>query len=1713
MPKITPESAMQLIEDERAIVRVLRSDVSDYSDLLFELNQFADPENNRPLRPLDAKADRTQVYDFKLKTFVSRELKRKERGLPQPGNQRIKAVSGTLPPQDGNMRFYNHAKINQNHKHVIYGVDSGENPDRYLYLHKKDPTIEVKDEACLIVACFAKDAGTNTKWHIKGQPLNEYHEDRYPEAISFEQLKENNRAFVRTRREPYRHKDERNEVKFKPSVAALRFVGAVSNELVDLVNALHFKLLVWKLLKIDLPVLIFSDHGKFVYREQDQINDILLTFTRGIPFAMDIHDQIQTGDVPPDSIFEKYRLMFIEYREYVKHMRLLNSDINVAKFIDFYEAKASGSQLKQESKLSSVAETKDYKMAVLGRKQWSDIVSRTHAYHVANPLNQNKIIKKLKEAGVTGDLSKVIQDMCAYLQQNTRIVIAFNANEVMTTVPVSLRSLNLSEMNALTLKTDRRQHQLERSGVEEGSFSYLSDIKDIFSNSMQARPRYAYLTFINSENYPKPLTNNFGLSYFVLRDVIKLNSLFVPTNVFSNFRHRPESIKPCSYFHFDVLLSQASDTLFFGLVHAATGQLPDRALRNNENFEMQAYIPPVELFDQNCVERVYVSPDEYKMSDKETTFLEEHGITVCRQGGHAYADEDERLKQVMRLGAVSEVQRLLKQNPFLRYSLDRALKEGDFVTYSYFSQHDPEAKSVTWREMLDCVPIKKLELFHPAWSEAEIKALTKEDISYLHTFMLRVSNSNDQSVIKLFVSWLVTFNAASLAVNQFADEIKHGCDELVGTFFAKQLFGCLTKKKQVDSECIIAFLEAGLLQKEDVSREDFLDYDTLQTGCIAHRIFAYPQWKAVTRYLIEKKYYCFTGSKQEKEALVAGDNYIYFIHDISLVAKVYWSSERVRQAMQELLRDIDDVSVLETAFINMHIHSAFLNLSMVDKDNVLCLAAKKNPALLFIFTAILFENQLKSPVPHDVKHVVTQLIDTLKPLQGCESFIDYLRALSSKPDTQNREEKIDVQGFLSASSRGDWTVEARQGQFLMALEYCPQLLRNQQCIDYFCETIPSFDFLERSSRWSCAGPSIRAYFPDLLSTWLTKPHLFSFAQRQEMVVYAMHPLVARYANAKALIRFEPELMNTIVPGSKDTLLHLAIQDSDPDFAFIKRLMQSKTANWNNAKEQSVLFSLINERIASPGFWSGINNKEGESLLSACITEFLQTVQFSDTQLLAVLNHMVQLNSDVEACSVKICAAYKGDPAEEKALQASFITALKYAEVPVMKSMWKSYLQIKSMPQTAFREAIFYFIESKKSFHEMQDIHAILDCASAFDFTSIKDYLVRRSFNPRYLSFVLAHPRCRFDDPEMLNLIVTVFKESVFSSKKIAIDIYFSELVEAYLIFFKRVGRLDKLKESKDYGLYMAKENLFSTLNVFLQYQFSLCHETWHIVLHNFAAGDPGHRQSLIAIIKTQPERMREAWDYSLAHVVSNTNATAKISDSLSEAKQRFSEAFTPSVSLNAEIDKSIREAVDKLTLCNEDSMREMLSAIKRTDLAGAIRHCYSGDFGKWMYSHRELIKESTQPSFVLSATLDEMSAAEQSQPLDVRTGKGLNQVIAAISLDDLVLMQDAKAQLKRLIEYQDVAMMAHYYDLACHATFLWLHIKTHYVLCRLEQGDDGEFTSLRLKQYCLMMKAIDSNKDKPLLSPSNFYSAFYQGRNAASIEPEEKANPNDWWQR
>ena len=1429
MFRITPADALLLIAKERAIVRVLQSDPNDYSPIEFEFNQYADPENNRPVRPLEEKADRNYVYHHKTKTFVKRELKRQERGLPQPGNKRIKAVSGTLLPVDGVMRLYNHALINQGHRHVIYGVDSGENPDRYLYLHKEDPSIDVSQEDCLIVSCFTGDAGTNTKWHIKGQSLNAYHAGVYPEAVSFLQLREHNREFIKKRTDTSRNKNERNEVKFKASVNALRFVGAVSGDISDRLNALHCKMVLMEKLGLDLPILIFSDSRVSPYLEHTQVIDILQGVASGVLYAFDVHDQLHRLGAPSSVVAENYLKIFPKYQAYVQQVRVFNAEAEFYRFeiFDLNHFPHIGMDKNQEEKSSEKFTPQfisDAKAHALGRKAWSDIVSQTDSYNATQDSKaiEVRLVQRMKNKGVTGNTKKIYHDMIVFLQEQTRIVLGFQAKEVISDMPKGLHALNLAEMRSLGLKNEREAHLTARKTLENKTFHFIPDIEKQFTNTIVARPRYAFLTLANWHNEPALLSKNYGKSFVVLQPVMKFNSVFVPHNIVNEGRQA----NPCSYFHFEVLLEQATDRLFCGLVHAVSGQLPDKKIQENAGYEMHAYFPPISLFDSHAVERIYIDPNEHKLSDDEKQFIEKRGIHVCAQTEtSAYAEEK---KQLMTAADATQCAQLLKRYPFLKPSREEVLTNGLKDLYDVLLVIDPSCKPATWQTILTMVPLNALHRFIPTWSpQALVELTTTWDSEVMICLFTTTRGVISCDTWDLFIHW----------AKQFRESLPE----------RSKGFACLLWEYAIglqDEAKLIGLFKEGFYHNQD-------------TQFPMASLLSNPKLQSVTHFIITEKYYKLTHTEFERECLALGENY-WFISDMTYLEKLlteenanascfamlssFFKFAETRNQVDSLILALhyryllkhltkeDIEKLVDVAVQNKKTEMAILTLvTLFPADRKVITAAftrliegRASPELVFFLSGILSPHWNYWPEgklarlpfylldgPYSLAPFVQRLVgrqaldlliiwvlaQTFSPAQQDE-LLAVLRTYrddqaSITPEKKHLDiihrtqayfslETFDVKqvalGLHAWSRLEDKRVmtdvcmmkevqaypdEMKQALIFELLEHYPTTFNNQALFETIVLGLPSLDFLQTPDRvvYGCFD-YYAIYFQTFIKRLLAEPDKLPRFLEEGVLFYSLRPDLTQHQYAIKKLNQKPQLKNVIRAADNSSFLHCAMMRA-AEFTgdCLRTLVDCKGANEKNAAGLTSLMIAI--RHLSQCKEDEEKSFSFNPIMSRVdtIKWLLQRVNYTPDMILEALHEVITGYDLCFELFNEICN--KLNTLDLSASKRALTQCFFAAFEKPHRDLWAIFLTSPVLTGDVYTQGLYLYINKISGKYVSSDINLLLDRCDKIVFSQAILGKLTSTNNITLLSKIIARDQCEIENsfgPVLWNLFLEELKD-------------------------------------------------------------------------------------------------------------------------------------------------------------------------------------------------------------------------------------------------------------------------------------------------------------------------------------------------------------------
>lgn len=284
--------------------------------------------------------------------------------------------------------------------------------------------------------------------------------------------------------------------------------------------------------------------------------------------------------------------------------------------------------------------------AILTRKTWIDVVSATEIYNQAiAPAHQKKVISRLKSFGY-----KNPEDVCAamihYLQNRTAVTVAFKADFLST------RGLDAYEFENLFQRGNRmyennqstkEAYKNNRINLEAKLFGYLSQAaytKRFKSNELMrwfqnpnTKPRYGSLALTdryNSIGPAGPLA--YGFSFAVLSKAALQQCLFCPSDSLNAYVHNNEVYIPCTYLHFEILLSQCSDLKLKALAQrVTTGLFPNNFTPHDfsgaigKDHYIEALFGPINFFDAQLVKHIHISTNNgYNLTKIEIDYLKEN---------------------------------------------------------------------------------------------------------------------------------------------------------------------------------------------------------------------------------------------------------------------------------------------------------------------------------------------------------------------------------------------------------------------------------------------------------------------------------------------------------------------------------------------------------------------------------------------------------------------------------------------------------------------------------------------------------------------------------------------------------------------------------------------------------------------------------------------------------------------------------------------------------------------------------------------------------------------------------------------------------------------------------------------------------------------------------------------------------------------------------
>jgi len=455
------------------------------------------------------------------------------------------------------------------------------------------------------------------------------------------------------------------------------------------------------------------------------------------------------------------------------------------------------------------------------RKLWSDVVSETYLENQQYSQVHNikgKVIQRLQEMGVKYPI-RTYQACMAYIREYSVITLSFDASCLRKGL-VDFQPLNMWQV----AKNCPASYIASRDNVEKGLFTFLSEeLKTALFDNKSARPRYSALWLLDKKTIA-PHALKYGKSFLVLKDLVKLNSLFSPGNPLYYNSTNKQHYKVCTFHHFEFLLWQChSGTLQAIVNRVSNGELKagnyDQNIIGDKNIggHFEAMIPAFNIFDPNLVEHIHIHRDSHVLSQEDIDVIQGRGITVSNTNTSPYIELGKKFIRATE----GNVTTLLQQYPLL---------EKNFLQQTKLPSHLAVLKTLL--EQLNNFAIKNdFKQFEAAWNQLEeakfISESQSEDMAtYFSDFSSRSMQSvfqklierNDENIAKLF------FNAQLIDIGNLLDNFLY---PKRGSAKDSLFYKCLSDGIQKQNE---TFLNVLFSQIPESQRADFIEL--FQTECL-----------------------------------------------------------------------------------------------------------------------------------------------------------------------------------------------------------------------------------------------------------------------------------------------------------------------------------------------------------------------------------------------------------------------------------------------------------------------------------------------------------------------------------------------------------------------------------------------------------------------------------------------------------------------------------------------------------------------------------------------------------------------------------------------------------------------------------------------------------------------------------------------------------------
>lgn len=275
--------------------------------------------------------------------------------------------------------------------------------------------------------------------------------------------------------------------------------------------------------------------------------------------------------------------------------------------------------------------TKAEKTYVESRQIWTDVVAQTNEKNAQDSMNnqvKEQAINRIRRLGHQ-NAEVLCNKILDYIQENARLTVSFGGFNFNKTLS-SFQLLNLFERDPDLKGASYRQ---SRDQTETYLFSFLSTkLKNNFTSNKHARPHYGAIKFDNKSMSQTKVTSRYGQSFFVLKDIAKLNALFVPMDSMDLSMKKG---MVCTYQHLEFLLLHCTEPTLKSLINRATGQAGD-----GDYFEGGGYfeimLPPVNILDSNLIEVICLDSNTHLLTADERGVFDKLGISVINTSAPQY---------------------------------------------------------------------------------------------------------------------------------------------------------------------------------------------------------------------------------------------------------------------------------------------------------------------------------------------------------------------------------------------------------------------------------------------------------------------------------------------------------------------------------------------------------------------------------------------------------------------------------------------------------------------------------------------------------------------------------------------------------------------------------------------------------------------------------------------------------------------------------------------------------------------------------------------------------------------------------------------------------------------------------------------------------------------------------------------------------------------